>query len=86
MMTKLKMLFKIAKDHETDLIISMDMNYQIYVSFKDGFIKDGPVLTDIPGRGESAEEAAIDYFDKIYGKEIVFHPNDKDRRRSVYVV
>ena len=52
----------------------------ITVCYKDGYVKDGCALRGTLGEGKTIEDAANDYYRKIQGKTIVFHPDSKARR------
>ena len=69
-----------------DLIISKDINDNITVCFKYGYIKDGDILIGNYGRGETFGEAVIDYCRQISGKILVFdYPNGKRETITIFI-
>lgn len=54
-----------------DLNVGTDVQDRITVHFDYGYVKDGPMLVGVCGRGRTIEEAAEDYYRQIRGKPIV---------------
>lgn len=68
------------------LEVGRDINGKVYVSYKDGYVKDYPCLIGAAGSGKTFEEACEDYLMQISGKTLVFNPSDKERRKEVIVL
>lgn len=64
-----------------DVIVGRNRYGQISVYFDNGYIKDGPGMIDVCGHGETAEEAAADYYKLIVGKCIII--DEPYNRREV---
>lgn len=74
---------------ETDknLSIGKDINGNITVRFEYGYIKDDGVLIGSFGKGETFEEAVIDYCRQISGKTLVFdYPNSKRETFKILIL
>lgn len=59
----------------------IDNKFTVY--FKDTYISDGCVLIGTSGIGESAEEAAANYYEKIKGKKLIANPSSKTRKEVI---
>lgn len=68
-----------------DLRISKNIYGKITVSFKNAYLKDACLLIGNYGRGDTVEEAALDYINALQGKTVVVNPTSKDRREIVLV-
>jgi len=59
-----------------DLVVSVDINDKITVTFENLVIKDGPGLKGVVGRGIDLDKAVADFIEQINGQLLV---NEKDR-------
>ena len=59
----------------------LDNKFIVY--FKDTYVSDGCVLIGIYGIGDSAEEAAADYYEQIKGKKLIANPSSKTRKEVI---
>ena len=72
---------------EKNLSIGKDINGNITVRFEYGYIKDDGVLIGSFGKGETFEEAVIDYCRQISGKTLVFdYPNSKRETFKILIL
>lgn len=68
-----------------DLEVFRIINDRTAVCFKDTYVKDGCLLVGEFGRGDTVEEAAADYIEKLQGKTIVVNPSSKNRREILFL-
>ena len=59
----------------------VDNKFRVY--FYDTYVSDGCVLIGIYGIGESAEEAAENYYEQIKGKKLIANPSSKTRKEVI---
>lgn len=59
----------------------VDNKFRVY--FYDTYVSDGCVLIGRYGIGESAEEAAEDYYEQIKGKKLIANPSSKTRKEVI---
>lgn len=61
------------------------LDNKIMVHFEDAYESDGCVLIGLYGTGESVEEAATNYYEKIKGKKMIVNPSSKTRKEIIFL-
>lgn len=74
---------RLAMIHELE--VGVDVNDNITVSFRNGYVSDTPFLVGTCGRGKTIEEAAEDYYKKISGSLIVIDGSE-GYRKEFYII
>lgn len=74
---------RLATIHELE--VGVDVNDNITVSFRNGYVSDAQFLIGTCGRGKTVEEAAEDYHKKISGRMIVID-GSKGYRKEFYII
>ena len=69
------------------LIIDIDINDKIMVSYKDFWVKDDCIMSSVCGRGDTLEQSIIDYINQINNKTICKHIDDKTNKLySIHII
>lgn len=61
-----------------NLEVGKDINNDVYVDYKDAYVKDGIAMVGVAGRGKDFETACDDYLRQIRGKTLYFAKSKKE--------
>lgn len=68
-----------------DLVVSIDVDNNITVGFKNLVIKDGLVIKYIVGRGIDLYKAVIDFIEQINGQSLI-HEKDREIQYKILIL